>query len=162
MIVNQSWKNCPFLGAKKFFHEFYLQFQLCASNAIENVKFSFQEIGLKSHYSWYVRRFGVLTYFLTFLRQFVLALFWKVAWRYSKIFALQRCYGNAEILLQVLHCERSELRLYFEWTKVHYKCQNIFNFGEFSWMIPALKSLICRFSQRQKWPLLLNFFEIIW
>ena len=25
---------------------------------------------------------------------------------------------------RIQHCERSELRFYFEWTKVHKKCQN--------------------------------------
>ena len=28
-------------------------------------------------------------------------------------------------------CERSELRLHFEWTKVHEKCQKMVHFGEF-------------------------------
>ena len=29
------------------------------------------------------------------------------------------------------HCERSELRLHFEWTKVELKCQKIVNYGVF-------------------------------
>ena len=29
------------------------------------------------------------------------------------------------------HCERSELRLHFEWTKVDLKCQKIVNYGVF-------------------------------
>ena len=31
----------------------------------------------------------------------------------------------------ILHCQRSELRLHFEWKKVHHKCQKMVNFGEF-------------------------------
>ena len=33
------------------------------------------------------------------------------------------------------HCERSELRLHFEWTKVHQKCQN----GPFGEILENLK-----------------------
>ena len=32
---------------------------------------------------------------------------------------------------RIQHCERSELRLHFEWTKVHKKCQKMVNFGDF-------------------------------
>ena len=31
----------------------------------------------------------------------------------------------------IQHCESSEPRLHFEWTKVHQKCQKLVNFGEF-------------------------------
>ena len=30
----------------------------------------------------------------------------------------------------IQHCERSELRLHFEWTNVYQKCQKMANFGE--------------------------------
>ena len=53
----------------------------------------------------------------------------------------QSCFGAGFFLTQgtlfgthrkglIQHCERSELRLYYEWTKVHKKCQNS-QFGEF-------------------------------
>ena len=52
------------------------------------------------------------------------------------------------------NCERSELRLHFEWTKVHQKCQkcciltsfwNIWNLGDF-------QTLCFRYSFSQLWP----------
>ena len=30
----------------------------------------------------------------------------------------------------IQHCERSELRLHFEWTNLYQKCQKMANFGE--------------------------------
>ena len=31
---------------------------------------------------------------------------------------------------RIQHCERSELRLHYEWTNVYQKCQKMANFGE--------------------------------
>ena len=41
----------------------------------------------------------------------------------------------------IQHCERSELRLHFEWTKVHYKCQKIVNLSSF-WKTEACSKTV--------------------
>ena len=38
--------------------------------------------------------------------------------------------NNRKSLIQ--HCERSELRLHFEWPKIHKKCPKLDHFAEFS------------------------------
>ena len=45
---------------------------------------------------------------------------------------------------RIQHCERSELRLHFEWTKVNQKCQKMVHFGEF---LKKLKLAVKQFYQ---------------